>query len=468
MSGVAGFKDIGFPGRGTDADAVMKLLYAKKHNLFAKMYKGSNTFRTIPKDSGGQGKAMDQPFFVTTGGAVSHDFKAAFNLAVNQSTGPGFTAAKFGWDNMYAHWAMDVKQKKQMPGRGKGSYIGSLRQTMERTKERMERLRLAHIFGDGSGTLGRVGTAAVGSSLGAITFYLENITQVIYFERDIQFQVGTTSTATSVVKQGSKDLIFKVTEIDRKARKVVCKVVDDDGTDTTSGVTAAQAVAALAKNRYLFGKGDVVLIPTVGPDGLPNYGGTRVMPGFAAWCPETLAANDNFFGVNRNQDRNRLAGVVHEVDTTDTEREYQNTLISASYVQETLGGRISNVVMNPLHYRDFTVELGKSAEFKKMDVSGYNKGVPGFKVLRVATDKGEMMVHTDIHCPPGVAWGYVPSDWKICSLDQFIHVWNEDGRIVDRIQSENKVGGAIQSYATMICRNPLNLARIKLPAIRNV
>ena len=59
MSGIQGFKNIGFPDRGVDADAVMKLLYANKHNLYMEMYEGSQTFRSIPMDSGGQGKAMD-------------------------------------------------------------------------------------------------------------------------------------------------------------------------------------------------------------------------------------------------------------------------------------------------------------------------------------------------------------------------------------------------------------------------
>lgn len=466
MNGIRGYNAIGFPSpRGVDADAVMKILYANEHNLFGRLYEGSPTFRTIPRDTNGQGKAYDQPYFVGTGGAVSFDFKVGFELAVNQAVGPGYASAKFGWDNQHAHWSIDTKQKKQMPARGKGSYISAMRQLMERAKERMERLRLAHIFGDGSGAIGQIDGAPTGVTNTEATFKLTTHTQTIYFEQNVTLEFASSRTTTTVHTGGAAGATqakyVRITAVDRKRNTVTVKAVDDDGSDQTS--TAANLRLLLADNTYIFNKGDVVNIPATGPDGLSPYTGTRVFGGFDAWRPLTLPTNDSFYGINRNQDPVRLSGVVHEVSAVNAKRAYQETIIAACYLQRTLGGRLANIVMNPLHFRDFQFELGDQVEYKKMDVSGSNQGVPGFRAIKIAYGQGDIMIHQDIHCPPGQAWGYVPSDWKLCSLDQFIHIWNEDGRVVDRIQGENKVGGAISSYAALICKNPINLARIKLP-----
>ena len=371
---------------------------------------------------------------------------------------------------------MDTKQRKQMPGRGKGSYIGAVRQMIDRTKYRIGQRRLKQIFEDGNGSLGQIsGTAATAEGTNTVTgrrfrLKLAQHTHTIYFQRDTQFNVATSSTATTAVRAGTvaTDLIFQVTDIDRSKNEIVVKSVKDDGTDgAAAGTTTANLAAALAANNWLFEKGDLVNIATQGPDGLSPYGATRVMPGFAAWCPKTLTSTDNFFGINRNQDRVFLAGVYHSQGSFDTEKVYQNTLLSAAYMQTALGGRISSVVMNPLHFRDFVFELDKTnTRYNKIDMQGSAKGVPGFKAIEIAHNKVNVKVHTDLHCPPGDAWGYVPSDWKICSLDEFIHTWQDDGRIVDRIQGEPKVAGSIQSYATMICKNPRNLARIALPNLR--
>ena len=468
--GIRGFNQIGFPSnRGVDADAVMKILYAKKHNLFGRMYEGSTLFRAIPRDTGGQGKAMDQPYIVSTGGVVAYDFKKGFDIAVNRATGPGYASAKFGWDNQFAHWSIDSKQKKQMPSRGKGSYVNAVRQILDRTKERMERLRLAHLYGDGSGALGQIKSVDSGHTTTSATFELMNHVQPIYFEKGIFLEFTTNSTDTVPLTAGSSPVIqrFQVESVDRKANKVTVKPVSSTGADVTAA-DAAHIIALIKANNYIFGEGDVVNIPNVGPESLSPYTGTRVFGGFAAWRPESLPANDSFYGIDRNQDPVRLSGVVHELSSFSSTRPYQDTLIAAAYRQRTLGGRIKNIVMNPLHHRDFVYELSGSTEYRKIDMKGSAKGVPGFRAIQIAYGQGDLMIHEDIHCPPGVAWGYVASDWKLCSLDQFIHVWNEDGRIVDRIQGENRFGGSIQSYAALICRNPINLARIKLPALNSI
>lgn len=448
---IRGWQAIGLPTSASDADAVMKDYYANDTNLLGKMYEGSPTVRTIRRNEAGQGRQFVQPYKVGTANGVSADFEKAYQLAVTQAVGPSFSDAKFTWDNFFAHWAMDVKQKRQMPAKGRGSFINVLRRDMDSTLERIQRVRLRHVFADGAGEIGKVLANATGAN-SAIKFKLTSPVDVIYFEVGTQLEGTATKTAVASKQLAGKTAYLRVDKIDRKAAELTCTLIDDDG----AAVSAGNGAGVFTKDTYLFQKGDVTAIPT---------GGTRRMPGLAAWCPETIASTDSFFGMNRSRDRNRLGGVVHDVDTGDSDRTYQNTFIDAAHVQRTLGGRIRQIVMNPLHFKQFVKELGKDTEYKKVDVSGANKGIPGFRAIQIAYSLGDLMIHQDIHCPLGLAWGYVPSDWQIISLGKFIQTWNDDGRVVDRVQGKNQVTGAMHSYATMVCKNPLNIARIKLPAL---
>lgn len=448
---IQGWRAIGLPTDSSDADAVMKDYYADDTNLLGKMYEGSPTMRTIRRNEAGQGKSFVQPYKVGTSNGVSADFEKAYNLAVNQAVGPSFEDTRFTWDDFFAHWSMNVKQKRQMPSVGRGSFINVLRRDMDSTLERIQRVRLRHIFADGAGEIGEVGVAGAGTN-SAIKFTLSSLVDVIYFEVGTQLEAAATKLATSPKQLGSNTVFFKVTHIDRAKGEVIVSVVNDSGTAVSSG----NGAGVLTKGTYLFQKGDLTAIPT---------NGTRRMPGFAAWCPETIATTDNFWGMNRSRDRVRLGGVVHDVDTSDSDRQYQNTFITAAHVQRTVGGRIRNIVMNPYHFKEFQKELGKDVTYRKVDVTGINKGVPGFRGIQIAYTLGDLMIHQDIHCPTGLAWGYVASDWTIVSLGKFLQTWNDDGRVVDRVPGKNQVTGAMHSYATMICKNPINIARIKLPAL---
>ena len=448
---IQGWRQVGLPTTPSDADAVMKNYYADDTNLLGKMYEGSQTVRTIKRNEAGQGKSFIQPYKVGTSNGVSADFEKAYKLAVDQAVGPSFEDTQFTYDDFFAHWSMNIKQKRQMPAVGRGSFINVLRRDMDSTLERLQRVRLRHVFADGNGEIGKVLANATGPNTG-IKFKLTSAVDTIYFEVGTQLEAAATATATAAKKLGSVDVYFKVTKLDRLENEITCALIDDNGV----AIAAGNGNSVLTKDTYLFQKGDITAIPT---------NGTRRMPGFAAWCPETIAANDNFWGMNRSRDRNRLGGVVHAVDTGDPLRQYQNTFIDAAHRQRTLGGRFRQIVMNPLHFKEFVKELGKDTEYKKVDTSGFNKGVPGFRAIQIAYSLGDLMIHQDIHCPTGIAWGYVPSDWQIISLGKFIQTWGEDGRVVDRVQGKNQVTGAMHSYATMICKNPLNLARIKLPAL---
>ena len=447
---IRGWNAIGFPTTDTDADAVMKEYYADDTNLLGKMYEGSQTVRTIRRNEAGQGKSFVQPYKVGTSNGVSADFEKAYQLAVRQAVGPSYEDTRFSYDNFFAHWSMNSKQKRQMPAKGRGSFINVLRRDMDSTLERIQRVRLRHFFHDGAGEIGRVGAVAASGANNNIKFTLSSLVDVIYFEVGTQLETAATKLAVTPKRLGSATAYFRVKAIDRGKGEVTVETIDDNG----AAVSAGNGAGVLAANTWLFQKGDVTPLPT---------NGTRRMPGFAAWCPETITANDNFWGMNRSRDRNRLGGVVHEAATGD--RAYQDTFIDAAHVQRTIGGRFRQVVMNPRHFKEFVKELAGQVEYRKVDTSGVNKGVPGFRAIQVAYSMGDLMIHEDIHCPLGLAWGYVPSDWQLISLGKFIQTWNDDGRVVDRVPGKNQVTGAMHSYATMICKNPINIARIKLPAL---
>jgi hypothetical protein len=300
------------------------------------------------------------------------------------------------------------------------------------------------IFRNGAGTIGQIASLAHVSGAGPYisTITLTNPDDANQFEKgqalnDVQNVDGSGTTSTI----GSPAVI---TLIDRA--KGVLTVTS--AVDTTSDFTALY---------YLAVTGD---LPSLSNQNFQPIGsaGTNSMlkiAGFAAWLP--LAgppAVDSFFGVDRNQDSMRLAGVFFDGSALSLEE----ALLQGTGRVAMQGGRVDTGICSYSTYTSLIVSLGSKVQYIDEKI-----GEIGFRGVQVNGANTVMSVFPDRSCPDGVIYALEMDSWVLRSQGEAPHILKyldeiEILRVPGLDQAELRVG----SYMNLYCNKPGHNAAIKV------
>ena len=404
---------------------VLKIYYSRAQ-LLKKLYEDSVTVAMIPKTSDGSGKELYQPYSIGRAQAASANFKLSYDFATTGGSSNKYVGSTLDWDDYYSHWSVDVK--RSMRTKGPNAYIKLVQSEVDGVKETMGYRRINHILGNGVGQLGVVKTVA------DKVITLANQTQGLYFEKGAELHAA--SSARAARQTGGANNVYKVTAVDRKLNQITL--------DVNTGLVAGD---------LLFSKGDVLADPKVG---IKPY-----LVGLEGWLPKTVTAGENFFGLDRTQDRFRLAGTHIEQGAGET---IEDTLRTAIAEVDTLGGRFDFYAMNPLDYNKLVEEISQKDRFDK---GGMVRTTDGFRVgfssiVFYAPNGRIVKAYSDKWIPEKTVYGLNFGTWEINSMGPLIQTWNADGRVVDRIAGSNAIAGSNHSYALMICRSPRDNCRITL------
>tara|TARA_R110002167_G_scaffold88894_2_gene239585 strand:+ start:2086 stop:3264 length:1179 start_codon:yes stop_codon:yes gene_type:complete len=257
------------------------------------------------------------------------------------------------------------------------------------------------LFGDGSGSLGVIGSMST-TTASNDTITLATIQDITNFEVGMQLNFGTAS-----------------------VNKEISSINRDTGVfilDAASGGTVSEAI-------YVDGDKD------------------NMLTGLGGWLPSTApTSGDSFFGVDRSADSTRLAGIRFDASSLPLEE----GLIGAAARVAREGGKPDVCFINYSNFADLEKALGSKVSYVDVKV---NPEI-GFRGILIHGPRGPIKVVPDQNCPNGVAYMIQMDVWKLYSLGKAPKILDSDGLKFLRESTADAVEARIGYYAQLGCRAP--------------
>lgn len=291
------------------------------------------------------------------------------------------------------------------------------------------------LYGDGSGTRARIGSA---SAVGAVyTITLANIQDIVYFEKDMTLVNFTYTSGTISAISASTGV---VTSVDRASGILVI---------TASAVDASWSTAGKA----LGVNGDIIA-------GLVGTGSALCLSGLSAWIPATApASGDNFWGVDRSSDVTRLAGLRYDASAYTIEEGVTNALAFASRE----GAKPDLLVMDFASYANLVNSIGAKVQYVQ---ASHDEVEIAFDGIMFQSAYGKVMVLSDRNCPARTAFALTMSTWKLRTLGKMPHIltYGMEGLEGLRVGDADALQIRIGYYGNLTCSAPGWNMRISLSA----
>jgi hypothetical protein len=281
------------------------------------------------------------------------------------------------------------------------------------------------LYGDGSGSIGIVGTLATSTST---SFTLATIEDVVNFE--VGMSLVTANAATGAETNG---VTPTVTAVNR-----------DTGVISLSGTTGFNAAVG---SDFVFPEGDL--------SASAGTANAKMLSGLNAWVPASApSATESFFGVDRSADATRLGGIRFDASSLPLEE----GLIGAASRVAREGGKPDVCFMNYSNFADLEKALGSKVSYVDVKV---NPQI-GFRGILIHGPRGPIKVIPDQNCPNNAAFMVQLDMWKLYSLGKAPKLLDSDGLKFLRDSDSDAVEVRVGYYAQLGCRAPGFNARVKL------
>lgn len=289
--------------------------------------------------------------------------------------------------------------------------------------------RCTALYGGGTGERGKI--SAIDSARTTITLTDRHFHMNIGLGMELVFSATTSGGS---LRAGGP---VTVTSIDRTAKKVT--------------VTPALN-AAVVDDDNIFQNGDYIASSST----------DIIMDGLEKFLPDTVASNDNFRGLNRSKDRERLAGTIFTQKSSTT---IEDTILDACAELGQNGGRVDCLFINPLKFNDFVQELGSRVRYNRDEIRKTPIGRIGFRSLEIdsaGAKAGIVRIYSDPYCPRNRGYAFDMSMPEIYYLGEgFIFLDKIDGNKYLRDLGGDEVQGRHKSYANLHFPRPLDSLKIK-------
>lgn len=338
----------------------MKTRY-EKHPLFA----------MVKKNTSAGGELCVVPVDVDDGAEGSPNFTDAQARAVASSS----VKRQFQFDWVEDFEIAQISNAAIRASRNKEHALEKAVAETERAQSRLSRRIARAIYRAGWGEKGVIGTS---TSLVTSIIRLSNASDSRFF--NIGDRIVFSSSLNAATLRDSGDYLT-VTKID----------VDTGDITTDAPTDLSTSIASIAVGDYIFNKGARENSAT--PSRL-------VVPGLAAWNPDSVpSASDSFGGVNRSVYSSRLAGLRYPA-SGNASGPLQETLIRALAHAGINECDITHGFVHPTVYADLLVALEGQKGIREASVS---VGKIGFTGIEVATGytRQPVKIFSDGDAPAG-------------------------------------------------------------------
>lgn len=287
--------------------------------------------------------------------------------------------------------------------------INSVKQSLSRS-----------LFGDGSGTIGIIGSGT------ASPLTLADPNDIVNFELGMTIAVvNSTSDPTAALHTGTG----VISAINR----------------STGVITYTGTITTPAPGNYIVQDGDAYAT---------SPSGYKKLTGLAGWLPAAAPTSTLFFGVNRAVDTDRLGGIRYDGSSETIEE----ALIGAAHRLARESARPTHAIMNPVKVGQLVKALGSKVEFDSVRAADAEIG---FEAIKIRTPVGVLKVVSDRQCPTEVGYMLQMDTWKLYSLGNAPRILDTDGMKFLREASADAVEVRVGYYAQLGCSAPGWNARIK-------
>lgn len=388
-----------------NATAILKMLYPK--GVSEVLAPQCEAFRRLKKDKealSGEGRYVSVQH--TGGAGVSSDFSRAL---ANKAPGR-YVRFRIEPKPVYAVGSVDGLLINRATNNA--ALVDVVKATTSNLAYSIGRSIAADLYGDGSGALATIDAS---STVNTATIKLSNPSEAIKFEPGMAVQAwdGTSSTLRS-----------------SGARATIVAVDPDAGTVTASAAWNT-LIAAIAVGDKLILDGNFRNVPT----------------GFAGWLPTVApTSGDNFFGVDRSENPNRLAGVR----VNGSGGAIDEILIEAANKVAQYGGAPDVAFVNYLDFND--IALARQSHIVTKD--GTNTSQLGFESFKIVGPRGVIQILPDSDCPKGRVYLLTSSSWTIGSSNELPHIVEEDGLLLHRSELSDSYEMRMRGDWNLFCDAP--------------
>ena len=303
----------------------------------------------------------------------------------------------------------------------KGAFVRALKDEFDSAIETARESAARELYGNGSSSIGRI---AAGGISGAVVT-LSDPDDALKIEPDM-YLVLSTADGGGTVKTGE----VRVLSVDRSAGTFTC----------TGNVTTGIATAAPLD--YIFVDGDYDL----------------AAPGLSGWLPDTApTAGDNFFGVDRSTDPERLGGLRFD----GTSFSIEEALIKSASQLHARGASPDMVFLHYTDYANLEISLGSKVQYVMPTAAG--RADISFQGIKLNNPKGKpLTVLPDTYARKNRAFMLTMSTWTLHSLKNMIRILDLDGNRVLRDSDADSVELRVGGYKVLGCSAPGWNANIQL------
>ena len=351
--------------------AMLKTYYAKE-GLQNLLYRNDPLLKDIKKERI-EGKQANFSALYSRGGAVSANYLTAKKLATQTAQAKEFQVTPGQLFSACVFNNKELLASKSL----KGAYINVASAKFFANAESFRKTMAVALYGSGHGELFTYAAAATDTipasqAVGSVQTFTFPKHAIMGIDIGSELEIKTSAAATSAVNT------LTVTKID--GTTVYAKIA----TATTSAVALAS---------------DVVCI-----SGCTDGSGNPLLPiGLDGWLPSgTISSSDNFYGVNRSEARDRLAGTVINAGVGTAKYEAIEEGILAL---RRMGSLCDKIVMNDEDFLAMAKEIETKTYFTKADGGKKSKAVAGYDGFGFAVSSNWVdNVIDSPYCPKGKAY----------------------------------------------------------------
>ena len=385
-------------------------------------YKDNPFLAMIKKEEKFPGKYFPQPVVY----GLSQGSSATFSNAYNNQTSPNVAEFLITRVADFSLATIDG-QLLAAAQTDPGAFIDGAELMIDAAFQTAVNRLASAMFRNGAGTIGQIASVALVSG----TNYLVTLNNP---DDAVQFEVGQTLVAVQNV-DGSGSAPTDTGQVSAVNRSL-----------GTLNVTSATNIASDWPATYFLAvQGD---LPNSSNNNFQPSGSTTTnsllkLAGLAAWLPIAgPQSGDSFFGVNRQLDTQRLAGVTFNGSALSLEE----ALIQGSSRIALNGGRPDTCIMSYSTYAALITSLGSKVQYIDEKI-----GEIGFRGVQVNGANTVMSCFPDRNCPDGLIYCLEMDSWTLRSQNPAPHILKymdeiEILRVPGVDAAELRVGGYMNMY----------------------
>ena len=360
------------------------------------------------------------PLIIGTPSGVSTSFAIAqANGLATSSTIKGFKVTRHS-----AYSIGYIDSILLSASKGPGAFIEANKVLLDGVVLGLARDTGVAMFKTGYSERGRISAT---SSVTTTVITLANAGDAMNFEVGNHLDLSAALGAGAAAKAHGTTSGLIITGIDRSAGTLTFAANTND---------AAVGVPTIAVNDYIFLEGDVSTT-------------RNKLAGLAGWLPTTApSVGEDFFGVDRSVDSDRLAGIRFNASGGIPIYEAVTTL--ANRIGRA-GGKPDSLYLSFTRFSELVNALETKVRYDKVEEK---KGVVGFQGIEFLTPTGLVTAFPDVNCGDDVAYLLQQDTWKLPTLGSAEKHLQEDTLSMRYAYNADKLEVRYRATVSMCCTAP--------------